>query len=116
MSEDLASDDANSGDTCWSAMKTVWNRVREHCGTGVSLELGPITLDVPVTVVHIASQEGSKSVICEAIIDTSWCKETAEKMYSSMSAFDHDSPSYFLGLANVEETIADAVIGKFGPI
>jgi len=108
-----------TGDTCWSAMKTVWDRVREKCGTGVSIKIGPATIDVPATIVYIASGEGSSTPMprdkqIETIMDTNWCKDLAERLYSSMSVFDHGSPTYFLGLANVEETIAEAVVNEIG--
>jgi len=105
-------------DTCWSAMKVVWDRVRENCGTGISIKVGPGEINVPETIIHIASEQGSttpatRDKLVETIMDTNWCKETAEQLYSQMSVFEHDSPSYFLGLANVERTIADAVVNKF---
>ena len=114
MTEDSVHDEP-SGDVCWSAMKVVWDRIRDSCGTGVSIKIGPATIDIPATIMYIARGEGSSLSLprdkqIDVIMDTNWCKDLAEKMYSSMSVFDHASPSYFIGLANVERTIAEAVV------
>ncbi|MCD6162788.1 MAG: hypothetical protein J7K40_10295, partial [candidate division Zixibacteria bacterium] len=117
MTEDSVQDRSNA-DTCWAAMKAVQENLRRSCGMGTTIKLGPVTIDVPETIIHIINETESVSNIrdkqIDAIIDTNWCKETAEAMYSSMSVFEHDSPSYFLGLANVEWTIAEAVVDEIG--
>jgi len=117
MSDDSVLATINNRDACWSAMKTVWDRVRENCGAGLSIKVGPGEIIVPETIIYIASEQGSttpatRDKLIETVMNTGWCKKTAEQLYSRMSPFDHDSPSYFLGLANVERTIADAVIDK----
>jgi len=115
MTEDSVQDGPNV-DTCWATMKAMQDNLRQICGMGATLKLGPVTIDVPATIIYIVSGTGSVSKTrdkqIDAVMDTNWCKETAEQMYSSMSVFKHDSPSYFLGLANVERTIAEAVVDE----
>jgi hypothetical protein len=104
---------------CWTAMKALQDNLRQNCGMGATLKLGPVTIDVPATIISIASGAGSstsptRDKQVETIMDTNWCKKTAEQIYSSISSFKHDSSSYLTGLMNVERTIAEAVVDEFG--
>lgn len=109
-----------TADTCWTAMKALQDSLRQNCGMGATINIGPMAIEVPATIMRVAAGEGlvqptTRDLKIDAVRDTNWCKEAAERLQSTLAPeLGRDSPVFFRANAAVMLNIATAVVEQAG--